>query len=102
MPGARRTHCGAFRILDASVGASGPHDFAVRTFAPSSIATASRRRVCDDRETPSSGAGRRTTQITLIPKVIFSVGRNGFALAATFEGEFSSVTGRYAGKGAAR
>jgi hypothetical protein len=29
---------GYFRQLDASVGASGPHDFAVRTLAPSSEA----------------------------------------------------------------
>jgi len=28
--------------------------------------------------------------------------RNGFSLAATFEGEFSSVTTSYAGKGVAR
>jgi hypothetical protein len=28
--------------------------------------------------------------------------RNGFSLAATFEGEFSDVTASYAGKGVAR
>ena len=28
--------------------------------------------------------------------------RNGFSLAATFEGEFSNVTRSYAGKGVAR
>jgi hypothetical protein len=42
--------------LDASVGASGPHDFAVRKPAPSSLAlpasTASQPYVRDDRETP--------------------------------------------------
>src|SRR2546423_11857436 len=50
--------------LDASVGASGPHDFAVRlsTIRPRacnctsrtalSASTASRTNVCDDRETP--------------------------------------------------
>src|SRR5579872_242112 len=41
------------RQLDASVGASGPHDFAVRLFARSSVApqasTASRANVRDDR-----------------------------------------------------
>src|SRR5260370_32548390 len=50
----RRRNC--FRQLDASVGASGPHDFAVRTSALSSAAptasTASRLNVRDDRETP--------------------------------------------------
>jgi hypothetical protein len=30
--------CGCFRKLDASIGASGPHDFAVRVTAPSSSA----------------------------------------------------------------
>jgi hypothetical protein len=43
--------------LDASVGASGPHDFAVRLFAPfvkgAKASTASRKpNVRDDRETP--------------------------------------------------
>jgi hypothetical protein len=42
--------------LDASVGASGPHDFAVRKLAPSSLALpasiASQPYVRDDRETP--------------------------------------------------
>jgi hypothetical protein len=42
--------------LDASVGASGPHDFAVRKIAPSSTrcftSTASQPNVRDDRETP--------------------------------------------------
>jgi hypothetical protein len=33
----------------------------------------------------------------LIPKEIFSVCSNDFALAATFEGEFSSVTRSYGG-----
>ena len=45
-----------FRQLDASVGASGPHDFAVRKIALSSAAQlasiASRPYVRDDRETP--------------------------------------------------
>jgi hypothetical protein len=45
-----------FRQLDASVGASGPHDFAVRKIALSSLAQlasiASRPYVRDDRETP--------------------------------------------------
>src|SRR6202050_475131 len=45
-----------FRQLDASVGASGPHDFAVRKSALSSLAQlasiASRPYVRDDRETP--------------------------------------------------
>src|SRR6266851_1574546 len=45
-----------FRELDASVGASGPHDFSVRKLALSSAAppasTASRPHVRDDRETP--------------------------------------------------
>src|SRR5260370_10806315 len=49
-----RRNC--FRQLDASVGASGPHDFAVRKSALSSLAppasTASRSNVRDDRETP--------------------------------------------------
>jgi hypothetical protein len=44
------------RQLDASVGASGPHDFAVRKSAPSSAAPlasiASRSNVRDDRDTP--------------------------------------------------
>jgi hypothetical protein len=52
-----------FRQLDASVGASGPHDFAVRKSAPSSLAppasTASRPNVRDDGQRPSPGTGRR-------------------------------------------
>jgi hypothetical protein len=50
----RRRNC--FRQLDASVGASGPHDFAVRKPALSSAAPsasiASRLNVRDDREAP--------------------------------------------------
>jgi hypothetical protein len=46
----------ASRELDASVGASGPHDFAVRKSARSSVAQlasiASQPNVRDDRETP--------------------------------------------------
>jgi hypothetical protein len=46
----------ASRELDASVGASGPHDFAVRKIALSSVAPpasiASQPYVRDDRETP--------------------------------------------------
>jgi hypothetical protein len=38
----------------------------------------------------------------LIPKEIFFVWNNGFALAATREGGFSSVTRSYAGKAAMR
>jgi hypothetical protein len=49
------------RQLDTSVGASGPHDFAVRRPHRSSgvqpTSTASRPNVCDDRETPLSRAG---------------------------------------------
>src|SRR5260370_13962333 len=80
----------SLRQLDGSVGASGPHDFAVRKSALSSVAppasTASRPHVRDDRETPlvRSGTARGleviwvkreaeyfckqdwTTQITLI------------------------------------
>jgi hypothetical protein len=45
-----------FHQLDASVGTSGPHDFAVRNVARSSVAppasTASQPYVRDDRETP--------------------------------------------------
>ena len=44
-----------FRELDASVGASGPHDFAVRVSAVrqrAAASTASRPHVRDDRETP--------------------------------------------------
>jgi hypothetical protein len=48
-----------FRQLDASVGASGPHDFAVRKPALSSEAqlasTASHPNVRDDRDTPLVG-----------------------------------------------
>src|ERR1700734_3766565 len=48
--------CSFHRQLDASVGASGPHDFAVRRTARSSAAlpasTASRTDVRDDREAP--------------------------------------------------
>jgi hypothetical protein len=48
--------------LDASVGASGPHDFAVRLTRHSSKARASVHRILlhvrDDRERPSDGAGR--------------------------------------------
>jgi hypothetical protein len=50
----RRRNC--FHQLDASVGASGPHDFAVRKLALSSAAPpasiASQPYVRDDRETP--------------------------------------------------
>ena len=53
----RRQNC--FRRLDASVGASGPHDFAVRVRRPSSLSTVSVHRipprVRDDRETPLRG-----------------------------------------------
>src|SRR5258708_32977520 len=49
------------RQLDASVGASGPHDLAVRKSALSSVAppasTASRPHVRDDRETPLVRSG---------------------------------------------
>ena len=49
---------GSLHQLDASVGASGPHDFAVRKIAPSSLAPlasiASLPYVRDDRETPLS------------------------------------------------
>jgi hypothetical protein len=52
----------AFRELDANVGASGPHDFAVRTQRHSSFdtaaSTASRTNVRDDRDTPLCGTGR--------------------------------------------
>src|ERR1700678_1065466 len=85
--------------LDASVGASGPHDFAVRKIALSSVAPpasiASRPYVRDDRETPLCVGGmaadieviwvRRerkyfcekdwTTQIRLKLKVNFSSAR---------------------------
>ena len=48
--------------LDASVGASGPHDFAVRKIAPSSEAPPRVHRipprVRDDREPPLCGTGR--------------------------------------------
>src|ERR1700677_5178062 len=52
-----------FHRLDASVGASGPHDFAVRKITRSSVAPpasiASRPYVRDDRETPLvCGPGR--------------------------------------------
>jgi len=47
---------GLFHKLDASVEASGPHDFAVRKMARSSVApstsTASHPNVRDDRDTP--------------------------------------------------
>jgi hypothetical protein len=50
----RRRSC--LHRLDASVGASGPHDFTVRKHAPSSLAppasTASHPNVRDDRDTP--------------------------------------------------
>ena len=50
------------RQLDASVGASGPHDFAVRKIAPSSEAPPRVHRipsrVRDDREPPLCGTGR--------------------------------------------
>src|SRR5512140_2893773 len=52
--------CGCFRQLDASVGASGPHDFAVRVSAFVKSATRVHRippRIRDDRETPL-GVGR--------------------------------------------
>jgi hypothetical protein len=49
----------ASRELDASVGASGPHDFAVRKHTLSSVAwfasTASRPNVRDDGQRPSAG-----------------------------------------------
>ena len=52
-----------FRQLDASVGASGPHDFAVRIMRPSSIApsasTASRPAFVTMRNAPLCGTGRR-------------------------------------------
>ena len=84
------------RQLDASVGASGPHDFAVRKSALSSVApltsTASRPHVRDDRETPLVRSGTAgvleviwvkceaeyfckqdwTTQISLIEQVNFA------------------------------
>jgi len=59
---------GCFHRLDASIGASGPHDFTVR------IRTVRRRRIrvhripsraCDDRETPLV-SGRDQTAILLI------------------------------------
>jgi hypothetical protein len=86
-----------FHRLDASVGASGPHDFAVRKDALSSVAhltsIASRPYVRDDRETPLCVggmaadidviwvkweqeyffAGDWTTQIKLNPKENFSL-----------------------------
>ena len=61
-----RTHP---RDLNASVEASGPHDFAVRKQPPSSEAplasTASRSNVRDDRETPLCGTGRREYKFDL-------------------------------------
>jgi hypothetical protein len=48
--------------LDASVGASGPHDFAVRVRAIRQRRTRVHRiqpRVRDDRDTPLSGVGRQ-------------------------------------------
>jgi hypothetical protein len=57
------------RKLDASVGASGPHDFAVRvrTFRPprAFASTASRAHVRDDRETPLCGMGRHGCRFDL-------------------------------------
>jgi hypothetical protein len=54
----------ALRELDASVGASGPHVFAVRKHVPSSEAqlasTASRTNVRDDRETPLEWDGTKS------------------------------------------
>ena len=59
----RRRDAKHHRQLDASVGASGPHGFAVRKRALSSLAhlasIASRLNVRDDRETPLvDGTGR--------------------------------------------
>ena len=51
-----------FRQLDASVGASGPHDFAVRLSAVRQRRCHVHRippRVRDDRDTPLCGTGRR-------------------------------------------
>ena len=66
------------RKLDASVGASGPHDFAVRFARCSShsatASIASRSNVRDDRETPLCGTGRREYGFDL------GLARNGFFL----------------------
>jgi hypothetical protein len=54
----------ASQELDASIGASGPHAFAVRKRVPSSEAllasTASRTNVRDDRETPLEWGGTKS------------------------------------------
>jgi hypothetical protein len=61
-----RQHC---RQLDASVGASGPHDFAVRGISafvrapPAS--TVSRPTFRDDRERPSLGRDRDSIKVIL-------------------------------------
>src|SRR5258708_14321312 len=55
--------CGYFRKLDASVEASGPHDFAVRKLSALVFSAACVHRipprVRDDREPPLCGTGRR-------------------------------------------
>jgi hypothetical protein len=56
------------RELDASVGASGPHDFAVRFSAVRQERIHVHRippHVCDDRETPLWEAGRRESKFDL-------------------------------------
>ena len=61
----------AFRQLDASVEASGPHDFVVRKMTRSSVAppasTASRTYVRDDRETPLMWDGTRESLRLFLP-----------------------------------
>ena len=71
------------RKLDASVGASGPHDFAVRIRRASSLRTISVHRipphVRDDRETPLERSGIRIDIFLFLPRrqVIFRKIRNG-------------------------
>ena len=57
--------------LDASVEASGPHDFAVRISAVRQQHISVHRippRACDDRETPPCGAGREGYRFDLGPR----------------------------------
>jgi hypothetical protein len=64
----RRQNC--FRQLDASVGASGPHDFAVRVGALVRSAARVHRippRVRDDRETPLRGTGCESVYCCFYP-----------------------------------
>jgi hypothetical protein len=77
-----------FRELDASVGASGPHDFAVRIRRASSLRAISVHRipphVRDDRETPLIWDGTKSVYFCFYPGVKHNFGNSEIYLRIPF------------------